>query len=317
MRFSVEAWAPEYGTPMGAEGLDPVQTVDVEVEASVREWAPRAPAAGPDETCVLFIDGVQRIDARVWISNGDAANGSFAPGPARLGICATYAAGIVRCDGRAQVVHVEVERGLFSAAPDAEAIGTRHARFSPRAAAGDTAEHLRLAVQQRMAALETKIAIDCGAREADLVVVDGPLRQALPGAIGYVKTHHVQYLPDSVAGVVTRLEPGQRTPLFIATTSWSRYSWYVRLPGAAGHPWAGVVRCEASGDLSVADAARLADRATTLLPRFASAGHKDPRAPQNLYPIAGLERELRRRSGDPALIYRALRAAAGVPAFIN
>ena len=37
---------------------------------------------------------------------------------------------------------------------------------------------------------------------------------------------------------------------------------------------------------------------------------KDPRAPQNLYPIAGLERELRRRLGDPALLYRSLRAAA-------
>ena len=31
------------------------------------------------------------------------------------------------------------------------------------------------------------------------------------------------------------------------------------------------------------------------LPAFASAPHKDTRSPQNLYPIAGLERELRRR----------------------
>ena len=48
-----------------------------------------------------------------------------------------------------------------------------------------------------------------------------------------------------------------------------------------------------------------------LLPAFASEAHKDARAPQNLYPIGGLERELRHRLGDAELLYRALRAAAG------
>jgi hypothetical protein len=38
--------------------------------------------------------------------------------------------------------------------------------------------------------------------------------------------------------------------------------------------------------------------------------HKDPRAPQNLVPIGGLERELRHRLGDQQVLYRALRAAA-------
>ena len=54
----------------------------------------------------------------------------------------------------------------------------------------------------------------------------------------------------------------------------------------------------------------LADLSQAMLPRFASAEYKDARAPQNLYPIAGLERELRRRLGDPRLLYRALRVAA-------
>ena len=62
--------------------------------------------------------------------------------------------------------------------------------------------------------------------------------------------------------------------------------------------------------METATAVRLADRVTATLPRFASAPHKDPRAPENLYPIAGLERELRRRLGDPNLMYRALRVAA-------
>ena len=49
---------------------------------------------------------------------------------------------------------------------------------------------------------------------------------------------------------------------------------------------------------------------STVLPRYGSSPHKDPRAPQNLFPIGGLERELRRRLGDPLLIQRALREAA-------
>ena len=41
----------------------------------------------------------------------------------------------------------------------------------------------------------------------------------------------------------------------------------------------------------------------------ASEAHLDPRAPQNLVPIAALEKELRHRMGDPRLTYRALRGA--------
>jgi hypothetical protein len=57
-------------------------------------------------------------------------------------------------------------------------------------------------------------------------------------------------------------------------------------------------------------AIRLADRVSASLPRFASDRHKDPRAPQNLYPIGGLERELRHRLGDREMAIRALRRAA-------
>ena len=53
-----------------------------------------------------------------------------------------------------------------------------------------------------------------------------------------------------------------------------------------------------------------ADRTALTLPRYASQPHRDPRAPQNLLPIAGLERALKRRLGDAALLERQLRAAA-------
>ncbi len=49
---------------------------------------------------------------------------------------------------------------------------------------------------------------------------------------------------------------------------------------------------------------------SAVLPRFASEPHKEPRAPQNLVPIAGLEHRLRHRLGDPLVLERALRVAA-------
>ncbi len=300
MKFTVEQWAPEYGTPTGAELEETTTVPEVDIEVPARDWAPIAPT-GSGADSVLFVDGVRRVDANVWISQPD--------GMATLGLCATYAAGAVRCDGRAELVASEVRRGLFTAAPDVTPILTRHAAYEVRAVAGSTPEELWLGIQQRMGETEKEVA----ARHAGdaMVVVDGPLSGAhVPGAVGYVKTHHVHYLPPALRTVIGRLAAGQRTPLFLTTTAWSRYSWYLRLPGPADHAWASVVRCEAAADLDTASARELADRVTLTLPRFASQGHKDPRAPQNLYPIGGLERALRRRLGDQALLYRSLLSAA-------
>ena len=71
-----------------------------------------------------------------------------------------------------------------------------------------------------------------------------------------------------------------------------------------------MVRCEVDGSEPLAEAVATANQVTALLPRYATRPHQDARAPQNLHPIAGLERELRRRMGDPALLWRGLRLAA-------
>jgi hypothetical protein len=301
MRFAIEAWAPEYGTASDGEFVDSQATIDEEVELPLAQWRPLHPGVGRDWDTILFTDGVRRVDARVWIEEG---------GESHPGICATYAAGAVRCDGRATVVAAEVRRGLFTAAKGAEGIVGRHASYPVKNAPAGTPEVLSLALQQRMGELEVALA---SAERADLVIVDGPLagRQNVPGAVGYVKTHHVSYLSRAAEAIVGHLAAGERTPVFSMMSSWSRFSWYLRLPGAGGHPWAGIVRCEASADHDPAEVIGLADSVTAALPGFASHGHKDPRAPQNLYPIAGLERQLRRRLGDPALLYRDLRRAAG------
>jgi hypothetical protein len=119
----------------------------------------------------------------------------------------------------------------------------------------------------------------------------------------------VTYLPPEHNSVVGALAPGQRTPLF-TIADYKRYSWYVRLATlAGGHSWTGIVRCEASGQLPLEQVRGIADRTAAILPTVASEPHVDPRAPQNLVPIAALERELRHRMGDQRLVYRALRDA--------
>lgn len=306
MRFHVESWAPDYGVPTEAALQDSSADVDVACEVRADRWAPVRPDPGrPEPRCIAFVDGVRRVDARVWVdTDGDGL---------RQGVCASYAAGAVRCDGRAELVDARVERGVFCCGEGVEPIVTRHGTWAVRPASGEAPEQLWLAVQARMAELEVAAATVAGAAgDADLVVVDGPLsdRRHVAGAVGYVKTHHVRYLGPGHEEVVAALAAGERTPVFHVGGRFPRWSWYLRLPYGTGHPWAGVVRAEAPVALAVEAAVALADATAAVLPRFATEAHKDPRAPQNLHPIAALERALRRRLGDPALLERALRVAS-------
>ena len=317
MRFAVESWAPEYGAAGAPEGeaaelAEAATAVRVDVEAAEGRWAPRDPAA-PPAAVVRFVDGVRRIDARMWITDAD--------GNVHEGLAASYAAGVVCCDGSARIESCTVRRGVLSAAPSLEAVVTRRGTYLPCPVAGAGGDELSLQLQRRMGALEARVVAEAGAlpQAADaLLIVDGPLGgvPAIEGAVGYVKTHRRAYLPPALAAVVGALDPGQRTPLFLTTAGWSRWSWYLRLPSGSAasappHAWSGVVRCEASGELRLEAAVALADRTAATLPRFASTPQKDSRAPQNLVPVGELERRLRHGLGDPRLLERALRVAAG------
>jgi len=323
-RFSVDPWDPGYGQAFSDEadgGSWPESTaeLDLDLEMPADRWHPVDPDPAPAQPrTVLFLDGIRRIDARIWVhsaANGGAAEAAGAqPAP---GIAASLAAGLVACDGAARIAEVTIERGIFTAAPDAADIVTRHGRYPARRADAPGPDKLSLALQQRLGAAEVQLAMAFRASHAgadDLLIVDGPLRGRthLDRTVGYIKTHHASYLPPHQAAVVGALNTGQRTPVFTMGTSWRRHSWYLRLPGAPGVPWSGVVRLECSPDLPAPAAARLADLTARLLPPLASTPHKDPRAPQNLVPIGGLERELRRRLGDQQLLYRALRSASSV-----
>ena len=313
----VDAWDPSYGSSFegGGDGDGPASAssaqVDTEVEVTAAEWAPVDVPAGvhcPD--VVLLVDGVRRNDAGLWTAEEDGQ--SFA------GLAASYAAGVVRCDlrrGVAELASARVGRGLFTASPSAGDVQAGSVRYEIHRVSGTgEASKLPAAVQGPLTALEIEVsaaARDHGSDGAELLVVDGPLRnrRQLPRTIGYIKTQQKQYLPPSLTPVVTSLRPGQRTPVFELGTVWGGWSWYLRLPGATGAPWAGIVRLECSPDLTPDQAIELAALSSATLPRFASSAYKDPRAPQNLVPIAGLERRLRGLLGDARVLHRALMLA--------
>ncbi|MCW3813264.1 hypothetical protein ONA91_02185 [Micromonospora sp. DR5-3] len=312
-RFYVDAWDPAYGASFEAAGgggpaAPSSAQVDPGVELPATDWRAidvRRDVLAPG--VVLLVDGVRRIDASVWTAEDDG--GSFP------GIAASYAAGVVRCDlerGAAELAGAQVGRGLFTASPSAQDVVAGQIRY-PVHRVGGTGELSKLpaAVQAPLTALEVAVS-DAARTEGDLLVVDGPLRSRrhLPRTLGYIKTQHSQYLDARLTAVVTGLAPGQRCPVFRLDTAWGGYSWYLRLPVAGGAPWAGIVRMECSAELTAAEAIELADLSLVTLPRFASTPYKDPRAPQNLIPIAGLERRLRGLLGDARLLHRVLTAAA-------
>jgi hypothetical protein len=306
MSLTIDPWDPAYGVSVELDELEASSgEVELDIELVAGDWAPVPAPSLATPAVVLFVDGVRRVEAHVWIEGPD--------GSVESGICASYAAGAIRCDGDARLVDAEVGRALISASGHVADLETSAGCFCATLAAGPLPPQLSLALQQAMGHAEARQADRaCQAQACDLAVIDGPLRgrSQLPHAVGFVKTHHVAYLPPEQHRLVARLAPGERTPIFSLGTSWTRYSWYLRLPGGAGSPWAGIVRCECAPDMAPASAQSLAGLSAAILPRYASDSYKDARAPQNLYPIGALERELRLRLGDPMLVYRALRGAA-------
>lgn len=326
MRFAVDAWDPSYGSSVDVDPLaESTASVNTDVEIPTAQWRPLNPDPSSQvPPAVVFVDGVRRIEARLWI---DDVGGDGPATEASAALCGSYAAGAVCCCGtRAHRLTASSRRGLFTTAPHATSVttsaGTYEAKHTTVSAAQSQSMALSTAFQSRLLELELIVAVDARAvltehlgpeaSGGDLLIIDGPLRgrEQLPRALGFIKSHLATYLPDELNRLVGQLRAGQRTPVFLMGTTWDRHSWYLKLPTNARSPWAGIVRVEASADLDIAVVTALASQSQVVLPRFASVEYKDPRAPQNLYPIAGLERDLRHRLGDQQVLYRALRYAS-------
>lgn len=305
----VESWAPEYGSPIAHDSeLEPSDgVIDPTVEQA--EWRPKLPPPGCADNVpvVVFIDGVRRVDARLTLDD----NQSVTPG--LFGSLAVGATVWDRTVPKSEFGHITMERIAFLSGGRNEPVPAGGLGYETVGVPSEDPGELVRQLHERMRVAEADLAATLADGSDHLVVADGPVNSLKPRSIiGLIKTHRVNYLELAEIATVRKLAAGDRTPLFlIDATRFARYSWYLKLAEVAGgHLWSGVVRCEVPASLGIDRAVALANQSAALLPTTAPALHTDPRAPQNLVPIAALEKRLRRELGDPKLVYRALRQAA-------
>lgn len=308
-RVRVDPWEVDYGdqTPLAAGGDEPSEQVDHEVEVKDAGWQAITPQGGTSlPPRVVFIDGVRRLEARVNARKGDrlihGGFGSFGVGAvdvenssASFGVLRTFRVAVLGSGERLPgPVHVRANL-------------VYEAESTPNVELDGPLRHIQKAMRQAEATLARDTC-----RDDTLTIVDGPLsfepaRKGL--ALGYIKRIHQLYLPARFIPLLAGLPAGARTPLFSIQTAGSglaRYSWFQRLahPGAGETELHGIVRLEVSADVGVDTARKLADSATTWLPRTAPKRARDPRSPQNLLPIGALEQKLRAALGDARLFRR-------------
>lgn len=170
MRFSVDGWDPTYGMSLELEDYLDESTARIEahVEMPAELWRPIGPDPGQTPpAALLFVDGVRRIEARVWIDDDPPGDGQATEASAAL--CASYAAGVVCCcDQQAHVAKVETRRGLFTVAPHASDIVTWAGKYSACRTTANAATPLSVtlsqALQRRLGEVEVQTAIATGPR---------------------------------------------------------------------------------------------------------------------------------------------------------
>ena len=207
------------------------------MEVPAGRWRPIDPdPAGSLPGALLFVDGVRRVEAQLWI-DGDAPPAGRAwpavrpDGEPTAALCASYAAGVVCCCAAgAHLVVAKLRRGLFSVAPHASDIRTRAGQYQAHhvrvkragapghdhAVAGAPGQARRGRGDRghrgprhgRPAPARTRRRHPADSA-SDLLIVDGPLRgrQHLPRVLGYIKSHHATYLPPELNAP----RPGART----------------------------------------------------------------------------------------------------------
>jgi hypothetical protein len=305
----IDPWDPEYGAStvdlLAEEGM---QAVDFTIED--RAWGPVAVPLLDELPCCAFVDGVRRIDVRLFAEDSGSA------APALAGSWAVGSAWSTRppAIGDVAVGRSLVVGGGLSHRDLSVHVGDDNVVYRFVSVPGIDPLDPIVGIQNAMRTAEAALAIDVFERgRADLVVQDGPLTYFVNGPIvGLIKRQSRAYLPPERHPILAALAPGERTPLFrLGAQRLERYTWYARIaPGRRiDGTMTGIVRLEVPAEVGLEQACELADLATATMPHFASAIGRDPRAPQNLYPIGQLERVLRHRLGDGELLRRALEVA--------
>lgn len=306
-RYGIDPFDVGYGASFAAESDSPLDLDSELVEdgGTLRSHSPE-PCVSPAR--LAFVDGTMRTDARLTRTGTDRMT--------HTGLAGSWAAGAAVADGDLPLAvrDVAMERVAIFCGGAKVQLPPQPGGWSWAADSVD-AEDVGMArqrLQRRMRDGEAQLAEKL-CSDGWLTLVDGPLNnirrtRALP-IVGYVKTHHRRMLAPENWARVPQLGPGQRSSAFALADD--LYGCYLRVgnPGPWASPWAGIVRLEVPAGSGRQTAIGALDAASSWLPRYASAAHRDKRAPVNLTPIAGLERQLRRRSGDARLALRAVRDA--------
>ena len=303
----VDPFDPAYGSGFQAEEVSDL-ALDCQFVENDGTFSRHSAAVGDRPYRLAFVDGTMRTEARLTHTNPD--------GGVSIGLAGSWGAGavLVSAEAPARIERVSIGRATIFA--DARTVHLPEQpggwRWEPFGVPGSDFLAARQHLQRLMRDAEADIAEALSA-EGWLTVLDGPLhgirhRRRLP-IIGYVKTHHRRTLLPEHWKQVPELVVGERSGLFAMGDD--LFACYLRMgdPGPWASEWAGVVRIEMPAGIGLRAAVETADQALGWLPDFASALHRDPRAPVNLTPIAGLERHLHHLQGDPRLALRAVREA--------
>ena len=269
--IGVEAFDATYGAGFQASEDSP-HAVECELVEDGGAFVAHRPAAADRPRRVAFVDGTLRTDARLTRTDAD--------GDVSMGLAGSWAAGAVLVDGDEPARFDRVTTGraaIFTGGQPVRLPDHRDGwRWEPYAVDGSDVEAARQQLQRLMR--------------------DVRHRRGLP-VIRYVKTHHRRMLAGEHWVRVPELTAGERSGLFAMGDA--LYGCYLRVgdPGPWAGPWAGIARLEMPSGIGRDAAVEAAARAAGWLPDFASALHRDARAPVNLTPIAGLERHLHRLQG--------------------
>ncbi|MGE0494852.1 MAG: hypothetical protein AB7S38_36915 [Vulcanimicrobiota bacterium] len=315
MQLKFDPWNSDFGPSVSFSETDDEQQVEVETESeySESEWTPiSCEASSLDE--LVIVDGVRRVDAHLRLE------GPTTSIPVLVG---TYAAGgiFLRLGQQSnlwQALRTPVVERVALVLGEIPSAARFPAEFQVLPVMGQKPERLTLELQQRMRLHESLIAAELAEQHGALVLADGPLQNVLKmrgaGVVGYIKSHRRMLLPDRLLSTLHSLPVRTRTPIVLlkapeGSDAFERFTWYLRLAAPAPHETglAGIVRLEVLADLGLEAARERAQATAGVLPRLVGGRHRDARSPQNLAPIAALEKELRHRMGDAALVTRILR----------
>ena len=316
MRITLDPWGGDYASqlaiPDGAEDENPSSRVSDE-QVEDRPWAPIDFQTPPSPTRTAVVDGVMRSDALGMVNEGKRT---------ALALFGSYAAGAVVIGSPVQVVEQKIDRLLIMGGnwldPDSVELPSNTGAsliYKGMSSAAETYEEIRSSLIDEMRRSEAQVAETLAARDY-LVLADGNLSFYGGGSsvVGVIKRIQKLYLSPEKARILEKIQTGQRTPLFRIERGRKRggydvFSCYLRLtqPNPFEIPFTGLVRLEVNASLSADRVVLLMERAAKKVRELASRAPKDPRAPQNLIPVGGLETELRHRLGDPQLVLRRIR----------